>query len=713
MTARNLADIRNIGIIAHIDAGKTTLTERMLYYAGAIHRSGNVDQGTTTTDFDPEEQERGITIYAACVTFPWRDCVVNLIDTPGHVDFTAEVERSLRVLDGAVVVFSAREGVEAQSETVWRQADKHRVPRLAFINKMDREGADFYGTFEEIRTRLESNPVAIQIPVGVGPPHMPDKFRGVIDLVRMKMMTFTPESQGRDEVLHDIPDELADKADEWRHHLLEALYDQSEELMELGLSEAPIPEELLHKVIREAVIARKIVPVLCGTALDFIGVPPVLDSVARYLPSPLDVPPVEGVDPKKTDKKLKRKADVEEPFCGLVFKILAGSHGDLAFVRVYSGTLKANSRVYNPGKDEKENVSQLWHIQADDKKQVPSVEAGDIIGIIGLRHSITGDTLCEVKDPILLETIQFPETVISMAIEPETSADRAKLEKTLEALKRQDPTFRAGDSSETGQTLISGMGELHLEVIKHRLLRDFKLNVKVHKPRVSYRESIGKKVEVEGECRQQIGGQNNFAKVRIRMEPTGASSILDILPAAAKKVALAAGAKEKTTSVVNLVTDEKFPPQYQAAAMEVLQQQVEGSGLIGFPLMKVKVSLLGGEVHETDSNELAFRRAAADAFQEGLKAAGLALMEPIMQMEITTPEENLGDIVADLQQRRATITETSVRGRSTIVKALSPLATLFGYAGAIRSLSQGRAACSMEPAAYGPAPKEVVDQFML
>ncbi|MBL9083641.1 MAG: elongation factor G, partial [Planctomycetales bacterium] len=316
-------------------------------------------------------------------------------------------------------------------------------------------------------------------------------------------------------------------------------------------------------------------------------------------------------------------------------------------------------------------------------------------------------------DPILLETIQFPETVISMAIEPETSADRAKLEKTLEALKRQDPTFRAGDSSETGQTLISGMGELHLEVIKHRLLRDFKLNVKVHKPRVSYRESIGKKVEVEGECRQQIGGQNNFAKVRIRMEPTGASSILDILPAAAKKVALAAGAKEKTTSVVNLVTDEKFPPQYQAAAMEVLQQQVEGSGLIGFPLMKVKVSLLGGEVHETDSNELAFRRAAADAFQEGLKAAGLALMEPIMQMEITTPEENLGDIVADLQQRRATITETSVRGRSTVVKALSPLATLFGYAGAIRSLSQGRAACSMEPAAYGPAPKEVVDQFML
>ncbi len=713
MAARNLADIRNLGIIAHIDAGKTTLTERMLFYAGSIHRMGDVDKGTTTTDFDPEEQERGITIYAACVTFPWRDCIVNLIDTPGHVDFTAEVERSLRVLDGAVVVFSAREGVEAQSETVWRQADKHKVPRMAFINKMDREGADFYGTFEEIRNRLESNPVALQIPVGVGPPHMPDRFRGMIDLVRMKFMTFSAETQGREETLSDIPEELAEQAAEWRNHLLEALYDQSQELMELGLSEAPIPEELLHKVIREATIARKIVPVLCGTALDRVGVPPVLDSVARYLPSPLDVPPVEGVDPKKLDKKLKRGPDPEAPFCGLVFKILAGNHGDLAFVRVYSGTLKANSRVYNPGKDEKENVSQLWHIQADDRKQVPSVEAGDIIGIVGLRHSITGDTLCEVKDPILLETIQFPETVISMAIEPETSADRKKLEQTLEMLKRQDPTFRAGDSSETGQTLISGMGELHLEVIKHRLLRDFKLNVKVHKPRVSYRESVGKAVTVEGECRQQIAGQNLFAKVRIKVEPTGASSILDILPAAAKKAAVAAGAKEKTTSVVNLVSDESFPQDYQAAAMEVLQQQCEGSGIIGFPLMKVRVSLLGGEFHETDSNELAFRRAAADAFQEALKAAGPALLEPIMLMEITTPEENLGDIVADLQQRRATITDTAVRGRSTIVKALCPLATLFGYAGAIRSLSQGRASCSMEPAAYGPAPKEVVDTFLL
>jgi len=481
--ARNLADIRNIGIIAHIDAGKTTLTERMLFYAGAIHRMGDVDRGTTTTDFDQEEQERGITIYAACVTFPWRDCTVNLIDTPGHVDFTAEVERSLRVLDGAVVVFSAREGVEAQSETVWRQADKHKVPRLAFINKMDREGADFYGTLEEMRTRLESNPVPIQIPVGVGPPHLPDRFRGLVDLVRMKYVTFPAETQGREEVLADIPPETADDAAEWRNKLLEALYDYSQELMELGLAEQPIPEELLHRVIREATLSRNIVPVLCGTALDHVGVPPVLDSVARYLPSPLDVPPVEGVEPKKPEKKLIRKPDPAEPFCGLVFKILADKHGDLAFVRVYSGVLKQNSRMLNPGKEEKENVAQLWKIQADDRKQVEQVEAGDIVGVIGLRHSITGDTLCETKEPILLETIQFPETVISMAIEPETSAERKKLGDVLEMLKRQDPTFRAGDSSETGQTIISGMGELHLEVIKHRLLRDFKLKVKVHKPR--------------------------------------------------------------------------------------------------------------------------------------------------------------------------------------------------------------------------------------
>ena len=519
--SRKLSQIRNIGIIAHIDAGKTTVTERMLYYAGATHRMGEVDKGTTTTDFDPEEQERGITIYAACVTFPWKDVVVNLIDTPGHVDFTAEVERSLRVLDGGVVVFSAREGVEAQSETVWRQADRHKVPRLAFINKLDREGADFFGTLDEIRVRLESNPVAIQLPVGVGPPHMPGAFRGVIDLVRMRLLTFTPESQGKEVIRYsDILADLLDEADLYRSQMLRQLFDFSNELGELVLAESATSRwNWYERVIRDATIHRLIVPVLCGSALDHIGVQPLLDAVAAYLPSPADVPAVEGVDPKKPDKKLLRKPEVDEPFCGLVFKILADKHGDLSYVRVYSGKLAANTRAYNPGKDKKENVSQLWHIQADRREQVPEVEAGDIVGIIGLRNSITGDTLCDAKQPILLESILFPETVISMAIEPESSAERKKLHDTLEMLKRQDPTFRARESEETGQTLISGMGELHLEVIKHRLLRDFKLNVRVHKPRVSYRESVKSAVEVTGECRRQQAGQNLFAKVAIRMEP--------------------------------------------------------------------------------------------------------------------------------------------------------------------------------------------------
>ncbi len=687
---RDLHQLRNIGIVAHIDAGKTTVTERMLFYAGATHRMGEVDKGTTTTDFDPEEQQRGITIYAACVTFQWKNVSVNLIDTPGHVDFTAEVERSLRVLDGAVVVFSAREGVEAQSETVWRQADRHRVPRIAFINKMDREGADFFGTLGEIRNRLEANPVAIHIPLGVGPPHLADPFRGVIDLVRMKLLTYTADSQGAEVVESEIPDEAADLAKEWHDKMLESLYDYSNELMELALGEEPIPEEMIHKVLRDATVSRLIVPVLCGSALDRIGVPTLLDAVAAYLPSPAEVPAVEGVDPKHPDKKLKRNADIDEPFCGLVFKIQADKHGDLGFVRVYSGVLKANSRALNSGKDKKENVSQLWHIQADRRQQVESVEAGDIIGIIGLRNSVTGDTLCDAKEPILLESIKFPDTVISMAIEPETSAERKKLADTLEMLKRQDPTFRASESEETGQTLISGMGELHLEVIKHRLLRDFKLNVRVHKPRVSYRETVERAAEVTGECRQQVAGQSLFARVKIRLEPiSGEKSFVTVSPGISQ-----------------------IPEAFQGPVVEVLTEQAEGSGSLGFPLMKVKITVLGGEAHETESNELAFRRAAADAFQKGLTAAGIVLLEPIMSLEIVTPEEHLGDIVSDLQQRRAIITNTQPRGRNTTIHAQAPLANLFGYSSAIRSLSAGRASCSMEPAAYGPAPKDVMETFL-
>jgi len=688
---RDLRHIRNIGIIAHIDAGKTTVTERMLYYSGATHRMGDVDKGTTETDFDPEEQERGITIYSACVTFHWKQVVVNLIDTPGHVDFTAEVERSLRVLDGGVVVFSAREGVEAQSETVWRQADRYQVPRVAFINKMDREGADFYGTLDEIRERLEANPVPVQIPVGVGPPHMPGAFRGVIDLVAMRMLSFTPESQGKEVVEQEIPADVADDAKLWRDQMLEKLYDYSNELMELALAESPVPDELVRKVLRDATLHRLIVPVLCGSALDHVGVQPLLDAVASYLPSPADRPPVEGVDPEKPDKKLARKPVASEPFCGLVFKIQAEKHGDLSYVRVYSGELKSNSRVLNPGKGKKENVSQLWHVQASRREQIDRVEVGDIVGIIGLRSSVTGDTICDAKAPILLESIQFPDTVISMAIEPESSAERKKLADALEMLKRQDPTFRASTSEETGQTLISGMGELHLEIIKHRLLRDFNLNVRVKKPVVSYRETVKQAAEVTGECHQQQAGQPLFAEVNIRMEP------------------LAAG--DKPVMVVPGST-AGIPSEFLHAVLDSLAQEGEGCGSIGYPLMKVRVTVLGGRSHETDSTEIAFRRAAADAFRKGLQQAGIVLLEPIMKLDITTPEEYLGDIVADLQQRRAMITHTQARGRNTVIEAEAPLATLFGYSSAIRSLSQGRASCSMEPTAYGPAPDDVLQAFL-
>jgi len=689
--ARKLEQLRNIGIIAHIDAGKTTVTERMLFYSGASHRMGDVDKGTTVTDFDPEEQQRGITIRAAAVTFPWLDCTVNLIDTPGHVDFTAEVERSLRVLDGGVVVFSAREGVEAQSETVWRQADKYGVPRLAFINKMDREGADFEGTFNEIRDRLEARPIAIQVPAGSGPPHVADAFRGVVDLVAMEYLTFPQDKQGSEVVRQPIPTELADLAELWHTELLEQLFEFSNELAELVLEKSPVPPELVRKVLREATLLRLIVPVLCGSALDHVGVQPLLDAVTYFLPSPADKPPVEGVNPKKPEQKEVRKPSPDEPFCGLVFKIDADKHGDLHYVRVYSGELNANSRVLNPGKDKKENVPQLWHIQADRREQVPSVSCGDIVGIIGLRHSITGDTLCDPQDPILLETIDFPDTVISMAIEAESSAERKKLADTLEMMKRQDPTFRAQENEETGQTLISGMGELHLEVIKHRLLRDFNLNVRVHKPRVSYRETVERAADVTGVCHRQQGGQSMQAEVRIRMEPFAAGG-----PGA----------------VVVPGRGEVLPEPYLSTVIDGLTEQCHGGGLLGCPLMRVKVTITGGQVHETESNEIAFRFAAADAFNKGLQAAGTVLLEPIMRLQITTPEEHLGDFISDLQQRRAIITHTGHRGRNVVIDAEAPLANLFGYSSAMRGLSQGRATCSMEPAAYGPAPAEVRDSFM-
>ncbi|MEZ6093605.1 MAG: elongation factor G [Pirellulaceae bacterium] len=692
--ARKLENIRNIGIIAHIDAGKTTVTERMLFLSGTKHRVGMVDKGTTTTDDDEEEQNRGITIYSACVTFDWKDVHVNLLDTPGHVDFTAEVERSLRVLDGAVVVFSAREGVEAQSETVWRQADKYRVPRVAFINKLDREGAEFDRVVDEIRTRLKANPIVIQIPVGQGPSHVNDPFRGVIDLIKMKLLTFSDEGVTIKE--SSIPEEMQDEAEFHRSQMLEALYEYSDEMMELAMGEEPISNELIRETLRKATISGDIQPLVCGSALHGIGVQTVLDSVKYYLPSPLDRPPVEGFNPKKTDKKEVRKTDPSEPFCGLVFKILPAKTGDFYWVRVYSGTLTANSRVICPSQDKKENVSQLWQIHATKKNregQIESIGPGEIVGVIGPRYAVTGDTLCDPKAPIELEHITFPETVIEMAIEPETTADRKKLSETLEMLKRQDPTFKAKENEETGQTLIAGMGELHLEVIRNRLLRDFKLNVKVHKPRVSYRETVANTVTATGECHRIVGGQQLFAKVELKIEPFEAA--------------------EAKIPVIPAIPEDAISGDYLQPIIDELRGRCEGGGVIGsFPLTKMKLTVTGAEQNE-QSNDIAFTIAAADAFEKAIEQAGPVLLEPIMKLSITTPDEFYGDFVGDLAQRRGRVVDTDNHGGITIIHAHAPLAELFGYSNAMRSMSQGRAGSSMEPLGYEPAPKEVADSFAI
>ncbi len=692
--ARKLQNLRNIGIIAHIDAGKTTVTERMLFLSGAKHRVGKVDSGNTTTDDDPEEQNRGITIYSACVTFDWKDIHVNLLDTPGHVDFTAEVERSLRVLDGAVVVFSAREGVEAQSETVWRQADRYNVPRFAFINKLDREGADFQRVLGEIKSRLGATPVPIQMPVGQGPAHVNDPFRGTIDLIKMRMSTFTDEGKTVKEA--PIPEELLDDAQLAREEMLEAIYDISDEVAELAMGGEDIPNELIRKALREATLARKIQPVVCGSALHGIGVQGVLDSVKYYLPNPLDRPPVEGTNPRKPDKTELRKPDPKEPLSALVFKILPAKTGDLYWIRIYSGELKGNARVYCPGKDKKENVAQLWQIHATRKErdgQLDSIGPGEIVGVIGPRFAVTGDTLCDQKAPILLEAIDFPETVIEMAIEPDSTAERDKLSDILELLKRQDPTFRATENADTGQTLIAGMGELHLEVIKNRLLRDFNLKVKVHKPRVSYRESIRSEKTVTRECSRLHDGQQIFGKVTLKMEPD-------------EKV-------EAGVKVLNRLPVDSMPPEFVQTVKDEIQARGEGGGSIGsFPLAKIRVTLTGAEANEF-STPMAFAIAAGEAFEEALRNADPILLEPIMKVSITTPEEYYGDFVGDLAMRRAQIVSTDTHLAITQIVSHAPLAELLSYSGVMRSLSQGRAGCSMEPLDYEEAPDEIARKFMM
>lgn len=683
--------LRNIGIVAHIDAGKTTTTERILYYAGAIHKMGNVDDGNTETDFDEEEAKRGITIYSAAVTCKWKDCTINLIDTPGHVDFTAEVQRSLRVLDGAVVVFSAVEGVEAQSETVWRQADEYNTPRMCFINKMDRIGASFEKVLEQIRKRLHGNPLPLFIPIGAE-----HDFKGIIDLVERKALYFDAESQGQKIDVQAIPEDLQELADEYRQRLIETIAERDETAMEEYFENGDLPVETIHRLIREATIAGELQPTFTGSALDYVGVQPILDGVNRYLPSPLDVPPVQGINPKpkKNESEIAvRHARNDEPLAALIFKIVADKHADLCFVRVYSGVLKSGTRLLNPRTGKKEFCSQIWHIQADSREKVEtdSVEAGDICGIIGPKDVATGDTLCPQNEPILLESIHFPETVISMAVEPDTSADKKKLEDALVRLSRQDPTFKAQISEETGQTIISGMGELHLEVLKERMQRDFNLNVRVHKPRVSYRETVTSAGEAEEEFNRSAQGVTHFARVKVRVEP---------------------GADKTGVVVTSTLPPGAIPADADAIVREAVFESAQSGGIIGYQLMKVKIVIEAVGYREGETNEEALRSAAAHAVQSALSQAKVALLEPIMKLEVVTPSEFVGNIQADLNQRHAKIFASEIRGHLTALQAEVSLAKMFGYSSHVRSLSQGRASFSMEPLKYDLAPASVMEEML-
>jgi elongation factor G len=690
----DLSKFRNLGVIAHIDAGKTTTTEHLLYYAGATHRLGAVDSGNTITDYDKEEQERGITIYSACIPFRWRDCTINLIDTPGHVDFTAEVERSLRVLDGCVVVFDAQKGVEAQSETVWRQADKYAVPRLVFVNKMDIVGANFEATLESIRHRLDGKPLALTIPIGSGSPKdSATPFRGVIDLIEQKVLYFEGRDDGKTVRAEPIPAEMLSEVQTWRERLFDQLTqnDDQDRLTSAYLEGRDIPPETIRAVVRDQTLKRIIQPVLAGSGREHIGIQPLLDAVTYYLPSPLERSAVSGVNPRKKDKEEKRRPDPAEPFCGLVFKIVAETHGELYYVRVYSGTLKANSRPYNPGRECKEFATKLYHTKADphDRDEAHEAPAGDIVAVIGLKESVTGDTLCDTQHPILLERIQFAEAVVSRSIEPESSADKQKLEDVLNLLRKEDPTFSWGRDKDTGQTLMNGMGMLHLEIKQHRMERDYHLKVRVGKPRVSYRETLRSARTVEGECVRQTGGAGLFARLKVEFEPhRGEESLL----------------------VKHRLKPDELTPLFVAAAEQGIRGALE-SGELGFPVMNLKATIVDGAMDEQLSNETAFQAAGADAVRKAMRD-NIILLEPWMRLEVTVPEEYLGPVTADLNARRAEINKLENRNRVCLVEAHVPLAKMFDYADKVRSLSQGRASSTMEPYAYKPAPPEVLHALL-
>jgi elongation factor G len=699
---RDLTKIRNIGIAAHIDAGKTTVSERVLYYTGKIHKMGEVHEGTAVMDFDEEEQKRGITINSAATTCPWdrngERYTINLIDTPGHVDFTAEVERSLRVLDGAVAVFDGKEGVEAQSETVWRQATKYNVPRLCFINKMDKVGADFDFSFNSIRERLGAPAVAVQIPIGQA-----STFKGMIDLLRGIAIYYNvgdDKDRGNTVVEKPIPPEEKERYEKWRHDLIEKVAETDDDLMAKYLiSEEPTEQEL-RKALRAATINFKLHPVFTGSALKYVGVQRLIDGVIDFLPAPVDVPAIKGHDVRDAAILIERHPDPEEPFCGLVFKIVNDQHGDLTYVRIYSGKLEKGSRVLNSNRGKKENISRMFQMHAADRNPIDVAEPGDIVACIGVKEALTGDTLCDPDNPIVLERPTFPDPVISMSIEPKTAADKQKLGEALTTLKREDPTFQASYDEETGQTIIAGMGELHLEILRNRLTRDHKVEVIVGRPKVAYKETItGRAMNVRGKHVKQSGGRGQFGDCSINIEPfNGAGVEPDVLKKWGWKDGFAFENKVFGGSI-----PKEFIPSIEYGARMAAKTGV----LANYPMINVKVTLVDGSYHPVDSSQIAFELAGQIAFKDACQKAGMTLLEPIMKVVVTTPEEWVGNVTGDLNRRRGMIVNSDQRGNTRIVEAEVPLSEMFGYTTELRSMSQGRASSVMEPLKYSPVPQNV------
>lgn len=680
-----LEKTRNIGIMAHIDAGKTTITERILFYSGKVHKLGEVHDGAATMDWMAQEQERGITITSAATTCYWGDHRINIIDTPGHVDFTVEVERSLRVLDGAVGVFCAVGGVEPQSETVWRQADKYGVPRIAFVNKMDRIEADFSNVVKSIKKKLKANPLPIQIPIG-----SEDKFRGVVDLIRNKAVIYIDDLGTKSDET-EIPDDLKELAAQKREKIIETAAENDEKLLDKYMEGEEFTPEELRRGIRKAALALNVIPVLCGAAFKNKGVQPLLDAVVDFLPSPIDVPPIVGIDPQ-TDKEDKRHPSDEEPFSALAFKINSDPYvGNLTFFRVYSGTLKSGSYVYNSTKKIKERIGRILLMHANRREEVKQVGTGDIAAAIGLKNTDTGDTLCDEKNTIVLESMIFPEPVIDVAIEPKTKADQEKLASALQRLVGEDPTFRVTTNEETGQTIISGMGELHLEIIVDRLLREYKVNANVGKPQVAYKETIQKHAKAEGKFIRQSGGRGQYGHVWLDLEPTESGEGYDF--------------EDKIVGGV-------IPKEYISAINAGIRESMENGVLAGHPIVDIKARVFDGSYHEVDSSELAFKIAASQAFKKAVSKASPILLEPVMQVEIIVPEEYVGDVMADLNGRRGKVLGMEPRSGAQIIKALVPLSEMFGYATDLRSNTQGRGNYTMQFHSYQPVPKELTERII-